>query len=355
MRPRISQQHNTQNMQFFSKKNSNNQAELSWKLQDSLRITPNNAKKAYALALAGAASGCSRSKGSLARCYFYGNGVQADAAVARMLAEESAAAHCAFGHFVLGRCMQDGAGGENDASALLQYRLAARQGVAIALHYVGMMLYFCLGVAHAQEHDDHAELLWLRAVQQGYSASCLVLAYKYEVEQCSHPTAVRVFEAAAEMGDANAQLHLGRMYEEGRGVFANTKKALKLYNSARMQGHDGAVAALVAALTCGKCCGKYDRLTRAPLLLPCGCTFCEHCTGMRHAGRVVGVLGVALRCPGCGWRGLNAEEVRENKGVRAALGRGYDKLLQQQQPKGLKRKQLRRAAAAAASRPGIQL
>jgi TPR repeat protein len=300
------------------------------------------------LALAGAATGCSHSKGSLARCHFYGNGVQADAAVARVLAEESAASNSAFGQFVLGRCMQDGAGGDNDASALLQYRLAAKQGVAIAQHYLGIMLYYGLGVKQTQENDDRAEVLWLRAVLQGYAVSYLMLAYKYENEQCSNPTAVKVFEAAAQMGDANAQLQLGRMYEEGRGVFLDTQKALKLYNNARMQGHDGAAAALVAAMTCGKCCCKYDRLTRSPLLLPCGCTFCEHCIGMRRPSR-------AERCPGCGWRVLDATEVRVNKGVQAALGRGDDKLLQQKQPKGFKRKQLRRAAAAAASRPGIQL
>ena len=83
--------------------------------------------------------------------------------------------------------------------------------------------------------------------------------YEQKLSTTNNPLKVSlaaVFEAAAEMGDAHAQLQLGRIYKKGLGVFADTKKALKLYKSAKLQGVKEAVGALVDALTCGDCGSK---------------------------------------------------------------------------------------------------
>jgi TPR repeat protein len=308
-------------------------------MQDGLDAAPHKASKAFAIAQAGAASGCYNCKGALARCYYYGYGVQPDTVIAQKLAEESAAANSAYGQFVFGRCIQDGKGGERDAAACKLYRFAAEQGLAIAQHYLGIMLYFGLGVT---EDEDEAELLWYLAVLQGYKVSYRMLAYKYEKVQSNSPYVAKIFEAAANLGDANAQLQLGRMYEEGRGVFADMKKALKLYRSAMLLGHDGAEAALDAALTCGNCSCKYDRFARKPLLLPCGCTFCDRCIGNGIRGRV-------SKCPGCSNRIGETAMLPINDAVRASVGKRDEKHLQIQ--KEFTPKQLRRAAAVALKRP----
>ena len=43
---------------------------------------------------------------------------------------------------------------------------------------------------------------------------------------------VRLWEGAAEQGDADAQYNLGRMYEDGHGVDVNYKKAIDWYEKA---------------------------------------------------------------------------------------------------------------------------
>jgi hypothetical protein len=337
-------------MQSISENLTKEKAKLSWKIQDSFNITPQmrhkqKLKHAFRLAQEGAALGCKDSMGALARCYFYGNGVMANATIALDLAKESADANSPYGQFVLGRCLQDGQGDENLSKASQQYRLAADQGLAIAQHNLGVMLYFGLGV---DEDDDEAEGLWFLAVLQGYKVSYRMLAYKYEKQQSDNPAVAKIYEAAAEMGDANAQLQLGRMYEEGRGVFSDTKKALKLYKSAKLQGLEGADAALVAALTCGECCSKYDRFKRTPLVLPCGCTFCEQCVDKGPRGR-------ASKCPGCLCRVCETAVLPVNEGVRSALGRVNKALPLDRSSKGMTRKQLRRVSQVAApNRLGIQ-
>jgi TPR repeat protein len=250
-------------MQLISEKVTEElKASSSWNIQDSLNIPKNKLNAAFELAQEGAASGCIHCKGALARCYYYGNGVAENATLALELATESAAAGSPYGQFVLGRCFQEGQAGEKDnAQAVRLYRLAADQGLAIAQHYLGNMLFFGSGV---EENEEEAELLWNKAIVQGYRVSFRMLAYMYEKRPPSNPAiklwVAAVFEAAAEMGDAHAQLQLGRLYEEGLGVFVDTKKALKLYKSAKLQGLEEADAALVAALTCGDCSSKYVTL-----------------------------------------------------------------------------------------------
>jgi len=79
-----------------------------------------------------------------------------NATVAREIAEESAAAGSSYGQFVLGRCIQDGKGGDNDAEASRLYRLAADQGLAIAQHNLGVMLFFGLGLEENEERGGAA-------------------------------------------------------------------------------------------------------------------------------------------------------------------------------------------------------
>ena len=316
-----------------------NKASISWQIQDSTSKTPESLARAFTLAQEGAATGCAHSMGALARCYYFGNGVAQNITLAEDIAKESAAAYSAYGQFVLGHCLKDGKGGENDSAAAKQYRLAAEQGLAIAQHNLGVMLFFGLGV---EENEDEAELMWYLAILQGYNLSYRMLAYKYEQEQSSNPAVASVFEAAAALGDANAEYQLGLMYEQGRAVFQDTKKALKLYNSAMLKGLVKAGDAVENALKCGHCCSKYDHYEHTPLTLPCGCACCKVCV-QRGPGK-------ASKCPACG-KLLKETSLLINESIRSALGRGDVKSLLTQKPKGLKRKQLQRTAPASAARP----
>jgi TPR repeat protein len=316
-----------------------NNAIISWQIQDCLSNTPESLANAFFLAQEGAKAGCAHSIGALARCYYYGNGVAKNVTMAEDLAKESAASNSAYGQFMLGHCLKDGNGGNNDVAASKQYRLAADQGLAIAQHNLGIMLFYGLGV---DENEDEAELLWYLAVLQGYNLSYRMLAYKYEKDQPDNPAVATVFEAAAALGDANAEWQLGLMYEQGRGVFQDTKKAMKLYNSAGLKGLDQAHDAVEKALKCNRCRSRYDKSQRAPLMLPCGCTFCRKC--IEQGSRIK-----LSKCPACG-KACGAAILMTNEGVKSALGRGDEKSMPAKQPKGLKRKQLKRAAAALSTR-----
>lgn len=56
----------------------------------------------------------------------------------------------------------------------------------------------------------------------------------------------------AESGDADAQYHLGVMYEEGRGVGADTRRAITWYRRAAAQGHGDAQLALGVVFALGE-------------------------------------------------------------------------------------------------------
>jgi uncharacterized protein len=63
-----------------------------------------------------------------------------------------------------------------------------------------------------------------------------VAAYK----RGDYATALRLWDSLAEQGDADAQFHLGVMYESGRGVLRNDEEAINWYRKAAEQ--DDAVA-----------------------------------------------------------------------------------------------------------------
>jgi TPR repeat protein len=56
--------------------------------------------------------------------------------------------------------------------------------------------------------------------------------------------AVRWFRLAADQGNADAQLHLGFMYDTGRGVSQNDAEAVRWFRLAADQGNAGAQFAL---------------------------------------------------------------------------------------------------------------
>jgi TPR repeat protein len=66
----------------------------------------------------------------------------------------------------------------------------------------------------------------------------------FEGVPLNYETAVKWYELAAKQGDLYAQVSLGEMYERGQGVTQNFETARKLYKLAAEKGDDGARAAL---------------------------------------------------------------------------------------------------------------
>jgi len=69
-----------------------------------------------------------------------------------------------------------------------------------------------------------------------------VLAGPYEDGQAAYSrgdyaTALRLWLPLAEQGDANAQLQLGAMYKDGKGVLQDRAEAVKWYRKAAEQGN----------------------------------------------------------------------------------------------------------------------
>lgn len=107
--------------------------------------------------------------------------------------------------FELGVAYQFGEGvPENDAEAVMWYRLAAVQGDAKAQNYLGRMYDNGEGVA-----EDNVE-------------------------------AVKWYRLAADQGDASAQLNLGLMYALGQGVPMDYVQASAWWNLAAAKGNDNA-------------------------------------------------------------------------------------------------------------------
>jgi hypothetical protein len=202
-------------------------------------------KRAFAFASAGAALGCTHSKGALGRCYLYNDGVAQDAARGLALGRESAAAGSCFGQFVVGKCYDEGWGvAQDDAEAVRLYRLAAEQGHAVAQYNLGHMFDNGRGVA---QDDAEAVRLYSLAAEQGHAYAQTNLGHMFDngrgVAQ-DYAEAVRLYSLAAAQGHLDAQYNLGVMYERGRGVAPDRAEAIRWYRLAAAQGDADATAAL---------------------------------------------------------------------------------------------------------------
>jgi hypothetical protein len=88
-----------------------------------------------------------------------------------------------------------------------------------------------------------AKRLYEQAAQQGdASAMCYIgemYAHGEGVEQ-SYEKAIEYYEQAAQLGDAKAQFNLGNMYYKGQGAERNLKKAREWWTKAAAQGKKSA-------------------------------------------------------------------------------------------------------------------
>src|SRR6185312_570848 len=103
-------------------------------------------------------------------------------------------------------------------------------------NYLGVCYENGIGV---EQNIQKAVKLYQKAAEQGDARALNILGFCYEngtgVEKYIQK-AVELYQKAAEQGDADAQFSLGVCYENGTGVEQNIQKAVELYQKAAKQG-----------------------------------------------------------------------------------------------------------------------
>lgn len=119
--------------------------------------------------------------------------------------------------FYLGLIYSNGKGvPKNIEESVNWYRKAAEQGYADAQFNLGVIFYIGDGVP---KNVTEAMVWWRRAAEQGYAG------------------AIEWYRKTAEQGDAIAQLNLGVMYSNGKGVPKDSTEAVWWYRKAAEQGN----------------------------------------------------------------------------------------------------------------------
>lgn len=164
--------------------------------------------EAFQLVGEGARAACPRCQGVLARCYFRVLSFTRNAAVALQLSRASASRGCKYGQYVLGMLLLEGEGGvaSDAAEAFMYIRLAAEQGLDVALKELGAMYEEGRGVAR-----DGGE-------------------------------ALRLYALAAGQGLADAMFRMAVCYEQGRWVARDGREAVRMCSLALLSDpiHAGA-------------------------------------------------------------------------------------------------------------------
>ncbi|MBU3908452.1 MAG: sel1 repeat family protein [Gammaproteobacteria bacterium] len=180
----------------------------------------------------------------LARCHFFGRGVEENRSEAVRLWRVAALDDVAPAMFSLGLCLYAGEGtAVNHAEAVTWFRAAARKRVAGAMFLLGQCTTFGFGVTP----DPAVGLAWYRrAAERGNREAEFELAEAYAAGRAhlerDLEEAVRWWRAAARQGHARAQLKLGHCYRWGEGIEENKRLALAWY---RRAADGGEVAAHV--------------------------------------------------------------------------------------------------------------
>lgn len=167
-------------------------------------------KTAFELADEGARLGCHQCQGVLAYCYSWGDLIIRNEALSLELARKSSRSGNRYGQFVLGELHYSGRGGlvEDDAQALVFFKLAAAQGLDDAQFKIGMLSYQTQGVV-----QDYVK-------------------------------ALRYLHLAAAQGHLLAIYQIGCFYQYGRGIKKNRDEAVRWFRRGQAAGCRNAAAML---------------------------------------------------------------------------------------------------------------
>jgi len=176
--------------------------------------------------------------------YEAGESVKQDLARAINLYEKSAALGHDKAYLNLGLCYEQGIGvDQNFNTAITKYKEAIKLGNAEAEGCLGSLYEQGIGVEESNSLEKAAEL-YLSAAQKGDSIAQYKIGSFYiqgigGVEQ-NYEQALQWYHKAARQENADAELALGMLYEQGYVVEKNIKLAIGYYRSADVHGNSEA-------------------------------------------------------------------------------------------------------------------
>ena len=181
----------------------------------------------------------------------------ADAATAVLWYRKAASQGLAVAQTNLGIMFNDGIGvPRNPGEAAKWFELAARQGDPSALNNLGVLYDKGDGVP---EDDRKAVELLTRAAELGHPRAMSNLGLMYRLGEGvpeDAATATRWFRSAADKKDLEGINNLGVMLDQGLGAAQDRTKAMSLFDAAARAGHPGAAVNLALMMM------------RAPATLP---------------------------------------------------------------------------------------
>lgn len=127
---------------------------------------------------------------------------------------------------------------QNYAAAARYFEQAASLGFAPAQNFLGRYLFEGLGVPQ----DKVAALQYLEQAAAGGDPQYIFdLAKILELDDASVMRAAQLYETATDLGHLEAAVHLGALFQEGRGVDQDLIKARTLYEGPARQGNPRAL------------------------------------------------------------------------------------------------------------------
>jgi len=137
----------------------------------------------------------------------------------------------------LGQCYTYGSGVKQDYSKGLEwYKKSAEKGCRDAIYNVGICYFFGKGI----EKDLNEALKWfMEAADKGHNVSQYYVAKCYEQLFYPEYEIFSAYKKAAEMGNAEAQVIVGEMYQDGTNqyVYKDEKEGFGWYRKAAEQWH----------------------------------------------------------------------------------------------------------------------
>ena len=145
--------------------------------------------------------------------------------------------------------LEEGTGGtQNIPQALVWYEQAAKQEQPDAQYRLGRL--HQMGLITGKPDYELAQKYYAQASAR-FAPAAIAAGFMHETVDDNYHQALRDYSQAAEMNDAVAQFDLALMYEQGKGMAPDARRAETLYLAAANQGHVQAMVQLAGLYLSG--------------------------------------------------------------------------------------------------------
>jgi enhanced entry protein EnhC len=145
--------------------------------------------------------------------------------------------------------LEYGIGGpQNIAQAASWYENAANQGQILAQYRLGYLQH--MGYLSGKPDYEQAKK-WYTLAAEHFAPAAVALGFIYETVDDNYALALHAYTLAANQNNALGQFNLGLMYEQGKGVAVDVRRAEQLYLLAANQEHTQAMTQLAGLYLSG--------------------------------------------------------------------------------------------------------